>query len=320
MAPDIISIGEPMVEFCATSKGRLSQVPLFKRGWGGDTSNFAVAVARLGGSVGYICRLGDDEFGRSFLELWKKEGVDASKVIVEKGAFTGVYFISLMEGGKHDFTYYRKDSAASHFSPEDLDESYVKEAKVLHSSGISLAVSQSLREAVLKAVSLCKASGGIFSFDPNVRLRLWPIGTARAIIEYAFRQADIILSSIEDMELLYGIVDPEVASKKLIEMGASIIALKLGAQGCYIRTRDKAFFSEGFKVDVVDTTGAGDAFDGAFLVGYLEGWDLQKISAFANAVGALTTTGFGAVAPIPTREEALRFMESRSSPREKRSF
>jgi len=314
LSPEIVSIGEPMVEFCATSQGRLSQVPLFKRGWGGDTSNFAVAVARLGGRVGYLCRLGDDEFGRSFLELWKQEGVDASRVIVEKGAFTGVYFISLMEGGKHDFTYYRKDSAASHFCPEDLDESYVKGAKILHSSGISLAVSQSLREAVFKAVDLCKASGGLFSFDPNVRLRLWPIGTARAILEYAFRQADIILSSIEDMELLYGIRDPEVAGKKLMDMGANTIVIKLGAQGCFVKTRSDSFFSPGFKVDVVDTTGAGDAFDGAFLVGHMEGWDLRRTTAFANAAGALTTTGFGAVAPIPRREEAFRLMESKKIP------
>lgn len=126
LSPEVLSIGEPMVELCATTPGRLRQIPLFKRGWGGDTSNFAVAVARLGREVGYLCRLGDDEFGSSFLELWHREGVDASRVVIEENSFTAVYFISLINGGEHDFTYYRSSSAASHYTPSDLEEDYLQ--------------------------------------------------------------------------------------------------------------------------------------------------------------------------------------------------
>lgn len=300
-----------MAEFCATSVGRLQQAPLFRRGWGGDTSNFAVAVARLGGEAGYVCRIGDDGFGRSFMDLWEEEGVDASRVVVEGNSFTAVYFISLLDGGGHDFTYYRAGSAASHYSPGDLDEDYVGGARVLHSSGISLAVSQSLREAVFKAAGACKGAGGLFSFDPNVRPKLWPIGIARAVTEHAFRMADIVLASIEDMDLLYGIRDPIEAAMKLRSMGVEAIAVKLGGEGCYVSKGDESFRAPGFEVDVQDTTGSGDAFDGAFVLGLIEGWGLRDTAGFANAVGALTATGHGAVAPIPKKEEALRLMRSR---------
>jgi 2-dehydro-3-deoxygluconokinase len=146
MYPEVVSLGEPMVEFCATDVGRLSQVSLFKRGWGGDTSNFAVAAARQDIKVAHVCRLGSDEFGRSFLDLWESEGMDNNRVIVEEDAFTAIYIISLMEGGGHNFTYYRAGSAASRYSVDDLDFGYLDTAKAFHTSGISLAISESVRE------------------------------------------------------------------------------------------------------------------------------------------------------------------------------
>jgi len=275
-------------------------------GWGGDTSNFAVAVARLGGEVGYLCRLGDDEFGSSFLELWHREGVDASRVVIEENSFTAVYFISIINGGQHDFTYYRSSSAASRYTPSDLEEDYLKGAKILHSSGISLAVSQSLREAVFEAAEICKGNGGMFSFDPNVRLKLWPIHTARAITEIAFRKADIALPSMEDMKILYNIKDPIEAAEKISDLGVKIVVVKLGGEGCYVSTKDESFHVPGFEVDVLDTTGSGDAFDGAFIVGLLEGRSLRETAVFANAAGALTATGYGAVEPIPKKDDIYK--------------
>jgi len=275
-------------------------------GWGGDTSNFAVAVARLGGEVGYLCRLGDDEFGSSFLELWHREGVDASRVVIEENSFTAVYFISIINGGQHDFTYYRSSSAASRYTPSDLEEDYLKGAKILHSSGISLAVSQSLREAVFEAAEICKGNGGMFSFDPNVRLKLWPIHTARAITEIAFRKADIALPSMEDMKILYNIKDPIEAAEKISDLGVKIVVVKLGGEGCYVSTKDESFHVPGFEVDVLDTTGSGDAFDGAFIVGLLEGRSLRETAVFANGAGALTATGYGAVEPIPKKDDIYK--------------
>ncbi|MEM3571943.1 MAG: sugar kinase, partial [Candidatus Bathyarchaeia archaeon] len=199
---DAVSLGEPLLEFNARGIGSLRNIKTFDKGWGGDTSNFIVAFSRLGGCAGYITRVGDDEFGHCFLELWKKEGVDTSHVIIEKGGFTGIYFISRKNGGEHDFTYYRKDSAASHFSIKDLDIDYIKDAKIFHASGISQAISSSCNEAVLYAMKKAKESNVIVSYDPNIRLKLWSLDKAQDAILKAIKLCDIVMPSLEDLRLL----------------------------------------------------------------------------------------------------------------------
>ena len=310
MRPEVISLGEPMVEFCALETGRLSKVDTFKRGWGGDTSNFAVAAARTGSSTAHVCKLGDDEFGKSFLELWEKEGMDTSHVIVEPNSWTAIYIISLIEGGGHDFTYYRKGSAASKFDVEDIDETYMSEAKVFHCSGISLAVSKSLREACFKAIDLCSEGGGLISLDVNMRSKLWSLDDSKRHLEITFKAADIVFASIEDMNTLYGITKPESAAERLRKFGVETAVIKLGRNGCYVSSENEVFRCPGYRVNPIDTTGSGDAFDGAWITATLEGWDLMKRAKFANSAGAITATGFGAVTPIPSREQALRLMKA----------
>jgi len=308
-----------MVEFCATSTGFLKDISLFERGWGGDTSNVIVAAARLGKSCGYICRLGDDEFGKSFLEMWGRENIDTSNVIIEKGAFTGIYFISILNGGRHDFTYYRRDSAASHLSPVDIDPDYVKRARIFHSSGISQAISASCREAVFKAAEIAKRGNSMFSYDPNIRLKLWPVNTARAVTSYTFEIADIVMPSMEDAKIITGYSSCERAAKEILKMGPRIVAVKMGAEGCLIVTKDETVRAPGFDVRVIDTTGAEDAFDSAFLTGILEGFSLEEAAKFANAAAALKTLGRGAVAPLPRREEVETFL-SQTIIKEKRKL
>jgi 2-dehydro-3-deoxygluconokinase len=309
MSPDVISLGEPMVEFCATDTGRLSKVPLFKRGWGGDTSNFAVSAARQGLNVAHICRLGGDEFGRSFLELWEEEGMDNSRVIVEQDAWTAIYIISLMEGGGHDFTYYRAGSAASRYCADDLDLEYMSKTKFFHTSGISLAISKTVREAALKAQTHVRENGGFNSFDINMRTKLWDLETARMSLAEAFKISEVVFASMEDMNTLYGINEPEKAAEHLRDMGVETVVVKHGGKGCYVSTDERSFTMPGYKIDVVDTTGSGDAFDGAWIKGVEMGWELERIASYSNAVGALTATGLGAVAPIPRYDEALRLIK-----------
>lgn len=306
--PDVVALGEPMVEYCAIDVGRLSKVELFKRGWGGDTSNFAVSTARQGLSVGHICGLGDDEFGRSFLDLWESEGMDISRVNVEEDAWTAIYIISLMEGGGHDFTYYRVGSAASRYSVDDLDVDYLKGAKVFHTSGITLAISEAARGAAIEAMRITREKGGFNSFDINMRAKLWDIETARNSLAEAFSYSDVVYASMDDMNTLYGMTEMEEAARHLRDMGVGTVVVKHGGEGCYVSTDEESFTMPGYRIDVVDSTGAGDAFDGAWVKGVLEGWDLRRTASFANAVGALTATGLGAVAPIPRYMDALRLI------------
>lgn len=305
----VVSIGEPMAEFAALERGRLGDVEAYRRGWGGDTANFIVAAARLGLAAAYVTRVGSDEFGRSFLALWEREGVHTAGVNVEPGAFTAVYFISRRPEGGHDFTYYRAGSAASRLAPSDVDPARIRGARLVHLSGISQAVSPSCREATRAALAIARDAGVPVSYDANVRPRLLDPAAFRPIFEETARRADIVFLSAEDAGHLYGAEPPARVVDRILELGADCCVLKLGAGGCLAATKaGERVASPAFEIEVVDTTGAGDAFDAGYVAAWLEGRATGEAARFANAVGALTSSGLGAVAPSPTRSAVEEFL------------
>ena len=289
----IVSIGEPMVEFNQTGEKR------FLQGFGGDTSNMIVAAARSGARAGYVTRVGDDEFGRMFLELWKREGVDTSAVIVDREAPTAAYFVTHGPKG-HVFSYLRTGSAASRLKPADLPD--LKSAAVIHASGISMAVSQSACDTVLAAF---KSAQGKVAFDSNLRLKLWPLERARALIGAAAGMADYFFPSIEDATVLSNKETPEANLEWAHRLGAKVVFLKLGADGVVVSDGKKRERIAGIKVKAVDATGAGDCFCGAALARLAAGDSIWQAARYANAAAALATTGFGAVDPLP-RPAAVR--------------
>ncbi|MDR7486855.1 MAG: sugar kinase [Armatimonadota bacterium] len=307
--PEIIALGEPMVEFAAAERGPLRRVTTFHRGFGGDTSNFIVAAARLGASCGYVTRLGDDEFGRAFLDLWAAEGVDASRVVVEPGGFTAVYFISLDEAGRHSFTYYRAGSAASRLAPSDIAADYLATARAVHTSGITQAISPSAATAAAAAMTAARARGVLVSYDANIRPRLLGLDRLRGLCDAALRLADVVFLSTEDAGYLYGASSPEDVVERVLACGPRLAVLKQGPEGCLVAAADgRRLRVPGWRVEPVDATGAGDAFDAAFLVEWLGGAPLAEAARLANAVGAMTTLGRGAVGPIPRRDAVEAFM------------
>ena len=312
--PEILAVGEPMVEFAAEARGRLGTARTFRRGFGGDTANFIVAASRTGARCGYVTRLGGDEFGRAFLSLWEQEGVDRSRVIVEPEGTTAVYFIARREDGGHDFTYYRAHSPASRLQPDDLDAAYLAGAKVFHTSGISQAISASARATVDAAIDVVARGGGKISYDANVRPRLWPIDVARHVVERTFGRAQLVFLSTEDAAHLYPGMRAEEVVRRVLDCGPRLVVLKQGADGCLIAPAEGALLHlPGWPVEVVDTTGAGDAFAAAFVSAWLAGAPLDEAAVQANAVGALTTMGLGAVAPIPTRAAVTAFLRERQT-------
>lgn len=313
MKPDIVALGEPLLELNAVEGGLLRSVRRYEVGWGGDTSNFAVAVARLGGSVGYISRIGDDEFGKSFLQLWDQEGVDTRHVIVEENAYTGIYFVSRVSDLSR-FTYYRESSASSRISPSDVPETYIKEAKLLHTSGISQAISPSACDAVFDAIEVARQSGTLVCYDPNVRLQLWGQSRARAVVLETIGLADFVLPSLEDAAAILNIEDPARIVEKLLASGPRAVVLKLGENGVLVGFGDDIEHVQGLQVDVVDTTGAGDTFAAAFTLSYLEGNEFTQCARFANAAAALASRGKGAVTPIPDRESVEQFIQAVEQP------
>lgn len=302
---DILAMGEPMMEFAEVSDRERGRVYL--PGFGGDTSNFAVAAARQGATVGYLTRVGADAFGDQFLSLWESEGVDTSLVVRDEGAHTGIYFITYTEQG-HRFSYMRKGSAASRMRPEEIPEAAVAGARLLHVSGISQGISDSSCDAVFRAIEVARANGVLVSYDANLRLKLWPLTRARAVIHAAAALSDIFLPSLEDAQQLMGALEPDELIDRYLALGVKTIALKLGKDGVIVATSRERHRVSGFKVDTVDATGAGDTFDGAFVTRLLGGASLAEAARYANAAAALSTTGYGAVAPIPTQAAVEAFL------------
>ena len=300
---EIVCMGEPMIEFNQT--GRDGH---YLRGHGGDTSNCAIAAARAGASAGMFTALGQDEFGDSLMRLWAENGVDSSQVIRSAEAHTGVYFVHHGENG-HSCSYLRAGSAASRIGPVDVPHDYVGKARILHASGISLAISASACDAVFEAMSSAKEAGALVSFDTNLRLRLWPLTRARAMIEAAMAMTDIALPGLEDAEQLLGLSDPNIIADHYLKLGAKVVALTLGSKGCLVATADERRRVAGIPVQAVDATGAGDTFDGNFLAEYLRVGDPFAAARFANGAAALATQGHGAVAPMPRRAEVEAFLK-----------
>lgn len=298
---DIVALGEAMVEF---NQARSTSPDTFLRGFGGDTSNMAIAAARLGRHlspalrVAYLTRVGDDSFGRLLLELWQAEGIDTRGVEIDTGAPTGVYFVTHGAAG-HEFSYLRAGSAAARMHPAGLPQHMLRSTRLLHVSGISQAISTSACDAVLEAVVIARDSGAIVSFDPNLRLKLWPLARARAVIRETMKACSVFLPSLDEVRTLSGLEAPEAILDWAHGHGAGTIALKCGTQGVWVSDGQSRRQIVAHVVNAVDATGAGDCFDGAFCVRLLAGDDPFAAARYANAAAALATTGFGAVAPLP---------------------
>ena len=298
--PDLLCMGEPLLEFNQQPDGR------YLEGFGGDTSNCAIAAARQGATVGVLTQLGADRFGQKILDYWAEDNIDISAVTSVGDASTGIYFVT-HSGDGHDFTYRRNGSAASLMSRSDLARPSVSAAlsscQILHLSGISQAISESAADACFAAMDAVHAAGGKVSYDPNLRLKLWSLDKARSVIHQAMSCCDIALPGLDDARLLTGLHEAGDIADFYLQLGVEIVALTLGVAGTLIATPDRREQVPPYVVEAVDATAAGDTFDGAFLAEYLIGRDALAAARYANAAAALSTTGYGAVAPMPTRAE-----------------
>jgi 2-dehydro-3-deoxygluconokinase len=302
-SPSVLALGEAMIEFNQAEKNQ----PTYLQGFGGDTSNYCIAAARQGASTGFVSAVGSDQFGRLLLDLWQRENVDTSFVRVDDQAATGVYFVSHGPAG-HQFDYLRAGSAASRYAVRDLPLDAIAAAKVIHLSGISLAISVSACDAALAAIDHARANNVLVSFDTNLRLKLWPLARARAVMIEAIRQTDICLPSWDDVTALTGLEQRDDIVDFLLAQGPRVVALKLGKEGSYVATPDERRVVPGHVVNAVDATGAGDCFGGAFIARIVAGDDPFQAARYANVAAALSTQGFGAVAPIPDRATVDRLL------------
>ena len=306
---DIVALGEAMIEF---NQARAGDAHTWLQGFGGDTSNMAIAAVRLGARSAYVTRVGNDAFGRRLLALWTAEGVSTAGVAIDEDAPTGVYFVSHGPQG-HEFSYLRSGSAASRIAPATLPLPVVRAARILHLSAISQAISASACDACFAAIDAARAGGARIAYDTNLRLKLWPLARAKAIVVATLRLADWVLPSLDDARLLFDSEDPARIVDACHALGAAVVVLKLGRDGCLVSDGTRRARIAGVRVAAVDATGAGDCFDGAFAARIVAGDDVFAAARFANAAAALATTGYGAVAPLPRPADVERLLAAQAA-------
>ncbi|XXG62196.1 hypothetical protein AAC387_Pa05g0609 [Persea americana] len=313
----LVSFGEMLIDFVPTVSGvSLADAPAFLKAPGGAPANVAIAVSRLGGHSAFVGKLGDDEFGHMLANILKQNGVNNDGVLFDKSARTALAFVTLRSDGEREFMFYRNPSADMLLTPSELNLELIRKAKIFHYGSISLIV-EPCRSAHIRAMEVAKEAGALLSYDPNLRLPLWPSAEeAREKILSIWERADIIKVSDNEVEFLTGcetLNDDAIMS--LWHPGLKLLLVTLGEKGCKYYTKDFKGTVDPFKVNTVDTTGAGDAFIGSLLSKLVDNQSviedegrLREVLKFANACGAITTAKKGAIPALPTEKEALKLL------------
>ena len=287
-----------MVEFNQTRPGH----PVYRQGYGGDTSNCVIAASRAGARTAYLTRVGDDTFGQALRALWEREHVDTAGVESDPVAPTGIYFVTHGSEG-HTFTYRRSGSAAARMTPGWLQRqaaAIVRDARWLHVSGISMAISPQARDTTLEAMRLARDAGTRVSFDSNVRLRLWTIEEAREGLTQAMGLCDLFLPGMEDIGTLTGLTRHEEVLDWCRVRCPGQIVLKMGSGGALIDDGGSRHLVQAHRVNAIDATGAGDCFCGNLLARLSAGDHLLAAARWANLAASLAVQRWGAVDSLPT--------------------
>ncbi|CAL9751685.1 unnamed protein product [Musa acuminata subsp. burmannicoides] len=311
----IVCFGEMLIDFVPTVSGlSLAEAPAFKKAPGGAPANVAVGIARLGGSSAFIGKVGDDEFGYMLANILMENNVNNQGMRFDPGARTALAFVTLRSDGEREFMFYRNPSADMLLEVAELDLDIITKAKIFHYGSISL-ITEPCKSAHIAAAKAAKEAGVLLSYDPNLRLPLWPSAeSARDGILSIWNTADIIKISEEEISFLTKGEDPydDAVVRKLFHPNLKLLLVTEGPNGCRYYSKDFSGRVSGLKVEQVDTTGAGDAFVAGILsqlasdVSLLqdEQW-LREALKFANACGALTVMERGAIPALPTREAVL---------------
>ncbi len=315
MFPELVTIGETMIVLEAAEEGRLRYVPMFNKKQGGAESNVAIGVARLGHSAGWISKVGDDEFGKYLVSSIRGEGVDTSRVLYSQEYPTGLYIKERVNPEKTQVYYYRSNSAASQMTKEDIDWNYLKEAKIIHISGITPFLSESCLEVTQAIVAFAKENKIFLSFDPNLRFKLMANkGNAKEILLQLAKQSDLFMPGLDEAEYLIGTKNYEEIAEYFLNEGVSKIVIKNGAKETYYASKGgEAGAVPSFKVvNVVDPVGAGDGFAAGLLTGLLENKSLQESVEMGAKVGAMVVTVRGDIEGLPEKSELENYQNKRS--------
>ena len=296
--PRIVALGECMIEL---SRGPDGQARI---GFGGDTLNTALYMARLGGHVAYATALGGDPWSQEMREAWREEGLDVALALTDPDRNAGLYAIRTDDRGERSFTYWRNDSAARRFFDLPGTEAALEvmaQADLLYLSGITLSLFDDAGRARLAEVAeAVRGRGGDVAFDPNYRPRNWPSPeAARAAFDRFSAQVSMALPTYEDEAGLYGDADPEQTAARWRARGAGEIVIKRGPEGAICVFGEDRVSVPAQAIQPTDTTGAGDSFNAAYLHARLHGATPVAAAEAGNRLAAQVIQHPGAIMPRP---------------------
>ncbi len=315
---DIVCIGVAIMDMFPSEYGKhLTDVPYFIPAPGGAPANVAVAAAKLGASSAFIGKVGDDIFGRHLAKVYESHGVNVKGMQFDKTACTTMNLHAKPDEKTTEYLFYRKPGADTLLTPDELDCDLLKSCKILHFDSLNL-TNEPTRSATMEAIKIVKDNGGTVSFDVNNREPVWEskqdaIDSILKIIALV----DIVKLNDDELLLLTGSDNPEIAVTPLLTLGPQIVLLTMGSKGSWVFTRNEGIFVKAFKVNSVDTIGCGDAFVAGFLSLYIkektqgdtEPEKLREFLIYANAVGALTATKKGVIPALPDKHEVNEFLK-----------
>lgn len=301
---EIVTIGETMVSFSPSSPGPLRYIRGFESRIAGAESNLAIGAAKLGHTAAWISALGEDEFGHFVENSIRAEGVDTGCVTYDAFHRTGVMFKQVQAAGETSVFYYRENSAASHMTPSMVPESCFSGAKLFHATGITPVLSRQCLDTLEHCISMARENGVLFSFDPNIRKKLWGQQDFSPLISSLTLRADLVLMGLEEAKALFGLAEiPRIMDLLFTKGQAKWAAVKNGASGAYVSDGTETIFLPPYPCICVDPIGAGDAFNAAFLCGILEGKSLDRCGQMAAAAGAMATETCGDMEGYPTASQ-----------------
>ena len=309
---DIITIGESLIELSTAQS--LTTAQSLDKYYGGDTLTSAIAALRLGSKVGFISRIGMDCFRNYLLESWQEEGLDISHVKPVQGV-NGLYMVSKTEDcSSKEFSFYRKKTAATNLSIEDISTDYIQNTSLLYATGITQSLSISAREAVKEAFKIAKENNVITAYDPNFTSKIWTEEEAREAFDEITDYIDILFLNVKyDSKIVIDSDSMDNIIKYLWDKGISTVIIKSSTdKGYYVGSSGKIEFINFINDEVTDTTGSGDTFNGAVLHGITSGMPVFKAVTLGAIAACLQAKKIGAVKSIPYREEVYKIFKGQN--------
>ena len=315
---DITAFGELLIDYTQIGLSP-SGMDLFEQNPGGAPANVLACASRLGQSTAFIGKIGTDMQGAFLRKTLQDASINTDGLISDESFFTTLAFVSLNAGGERSFSFARKPGADTQICRDDIKLSIINNSRIFHFGSLSLTDSPAC-ETTLFALEEAKKAKCLISYDPNYRPLLWKSeAQAKEQMRSVLPFVDMIKLSDEETELLTGYAEPQAAAKQLIDSGIQLAAVTMGKNGALVATKNGCETVPGLDVPVIDTTGAGDAFWGAFLfffgklgkeIGELDFLEIRKMVRFANAAVAICVTKRGAIPAMPSLSEAMALLEN----------